>query len=91
MDDTLTAGIDDNDPRYITMDDKEIQYSIELHYDDRDYIYVATIPELEGCMAHGETPEEAVREIQVACELWLETARSSGIPIPKPRLQAKYA
>lgn len=62
-----------------------MEYSIVIYYDPEDRIYVASIPELSGCIAHGETREEALREIQVACELWLETAEEDGIVIPKPR------
>ena len=61
-----------------------MKYSIYVYYDAKDDIYVASIPELEGCMAHGATPEDAVREVQVACKLWIEDARESGSLIPKP-------
>lgn len=39
-----------------------------------------------SCMAHGETKEEALREIEIAKELWLETAREEGQPISEPAL-----
>ena len=63
-----------------------MRYSVYMYYDEEDGIYVASIPELEGCMAHGATPEEAIREIQTACELWLEAASETGKPIPQPRV-----
>ena len=63
-----------------------LQYSVLIQYDDRDNIYIAKIPELSGCMAHGNTPEDAMREIKIALELWLETAIESGIKIPEPML-----
>jgi len=62
------------------------RYSILIQYDGKDEIYVANIPELPGCMAHGRTQEEAIREINIALELWLETAREVGINIPEPVL-----
>ena len=62
-----------------------MKYSIMIYFDPNDKIYVASVPELEGCMAHGETPEEAVREIQSACELQLEVMRENGEPIPEPQ------
>ncbi len=62
------------------------QYSIYIQYDNVDKIYIASIPELQGCMAHGETKEEALKELEIACELWLETARELGKEIPQPAL-----
>ena len=61
-------------------------YSIFMQYDPQDKIYVASVPELSGCMAHGETKEEALKEIEIAKELWIETAQGEGLPIPKPHL-----
>jgi hypothetical protein len=43
------------------------------------------IPELPGCMAYGSSQEIARRNAQAAVELWLETAREFGDPIPTPR------
>ena len=63
-----------------------LQYSVLIQYDGRDDIYVASIPELSGCMAHGSSQEEAIREIRVALELWIETASENGMRIPEPML-----
>jgi predicted RNase H-like HicB family nuclease len=63
-----------------------LNYSIAIKYDNRDKIYVASVPELEGCSAHGKTPEQAVKEIQVAVEGWLEAAKEHGYKIPDPML-----
>ena len=65
-----------------------LTYSVLIQYDDRDKIYVARIPEISGCMAHGNTQEDAMREIKIALELWLETANESGMKIPDPVLFA---
>lgn len=62
------------------------QYSVYIQYDDVDKIYIASIPELQGCMAHGKTKEQALKELEIACELWIETAKESGQEIPKPAL-----
>ena len=64
-----------------------LEYSILIQYDKSDNIYIASIPELSGCIAHGGTPEDAVREIRVALELWMETAREEGSTIPAPMLR----
>lgn len=68
-----------------------IKYSVFMQYDDIDKIYVASIPELQGCMAHGNTPEEAFKEIGTVCNMWLETAKEKGLTIPEPHLYNTYA
>ncbi len=57
-------------------------YSILIEYDENDKIYVAGIPELPGCMAHGSTREQAIKEIDNACKLWIETAKEVGKEFP---------
>ena len=65
-----------------------LKYSITIQYDDADKIYVASVHELEGCMAHGKTPEEAAKEIQIAMKLWLKVAEEHGDKIPEPLMFA---
>jgi len=60
-------------------------YHINIFYSDDDGGYIADIPDLESCSAFGETPEEALAEVEVAKEVWLEAARRAGKPIPAPR------
>ena len=59
------------------------RYTIEIVYSDDDDGYIAIAPELPGCSALGETEEDALREIKVAIDLWLETAEKEGREIPK--------
>lgn len=67
-------------------------YHINVFYSEEDEGYVADIPDLKSCSAVGETPEEALREVLIAKEVWLETARKHRKPIPKPRYRpAIYA
>ena len=61
------------------------KYGIVIYWSDEDKIFVAEAPELKGCSAHGETQSEAVRNINEAIELWLETANEFGDEIPMPR------
>lgn len=61
------------------------KYEIVIYWDDDDKIFVAEVPELAGCAAHGETQIEALKNINEAVELWLETAREFGDEIPEPR------
>ena len=60
-------------------------YHINVFWSDEDECYIADIPDLKYCTAHGATPEEAVHEVSIAKEGWLETARAEGKPIPPPR------
>ncbi len=60
-------------------------YHINVFYSDEDECYIADIPDLKYCSAHGDTPEEAVHEVIAAKELWLEAARANGKPIPEPK------
>ena len=62
------------------------KYSVLIQYDNIDDIYVASIPELQGCMAHGRTQEEAFREVNIVRDMWIETAKEEGVPIPEPAL-----
>ena len=63
-------------------------YWINVFYSEEDGCYIADIPDLEFCSAHGQTPEEAVKEVNIAKQLWLECAREDGKPIPEPRYRA---
>jgi len=60
------------------------KYTIEIFYSDEDEGYVAVAPELPGCSAFGKTEEEALKEVKIAIDLWLETARKEEREIPKP-------
>jgi len=59
-----------------------LKYSISIQYDDTDKIFIASAPDLEGCMAHGNTPEQAMKEIQIAMKGWLKVAEERGMEIP---------
>ena len=61
------------------------RYEVIIYWSDEDRSFVAEVPELPGCMAHGESHEAALREVKEAMELWIETAREFGDPVPTPR------
>jgi predicted RNase H-like HicB family nuclease len=65
----------------------EQHYPINLFWNSLSDRWVADVPDLPGCSAHGATPAEAAAEAQEAIALWLETARDEGLPIPEPRYQ----
>jgi len=60
-------------------------YHINIFYSDEDGGYIADIPDLDSCSAFGVTPEEALKEVQIAKDTWIEAARSEGKPIPIPK------
>ena len=60
-------------------------YHINIFYSEEDEGYMADIPDLEACSAFGETPAEALAQVEIAKAAWLETARAEGKPIPQPR------
>ncbi len=60
-------------------------YHINIFYSEEDGGYIADIPDLEACSAFGDTPAEALAEVEKAKRAWLEVAQTEGKPIPKPR------
>ena len=61
------------------------KYEIIIYWSDEDQAFVAEVPELPGCAAHGNTHEEALASAKAAMQLWLDTAREFGDPIPEPK------
>ena len=61
------------------------RYEVIIFWSDEDRAFVADVPELPGCMAHGLTREAALKSAQEAIDLWIATARDFGDPIPKPK------
>jgi predicted RNase H-like HicB family nuclease len=60
-------------------------YHINIFYSEDDQGYVADIPDLAMCSAYGETPAQALAELELAKEAWLEAARQENKPIPAPK------
>ena len=59
-------------------------YHINIFYSEPDQGYIADIPDLRKCSAFGETPGQALHEVLIAKECWLETAKANERLIPKP-------
>ena len=71
---------------------KEIfKYRIIVFYSEEDQGYIAKLPELPGCSAFGESPEEAIKEVKVAASLWIKAARELGREIPQPVDEKRYS
>jgi predicted RNase H-like HicB family nuclease len=60
-------------------------YHINIFYSKEDRGYIADIPDLDSCSAFGQTPEEALAEVEQAKKAWLAAADQAGKPIPPPR------
>jgi predicted RNase H-like HicB family nuclease len=61
------------------------KYEIIIFWSDEDQAYVADVPELPGCMAHGSSYEQALSSAQEAIDLWLDAARDLGRAVPEPK------
>jgi len=61
------------------------KYETIIYWSEEDQLFVADVPELPGCLAHGASPDEALMNAQEAMQLWLDTAREFGEPIPEPK------
>lgn len=61
------------------------KYEIILYWSDEDSVFVAEVPELPGCMAHGNNQALALKNIQEAMQLWIDTANEFNDPIPEPK------
>jgi len=61
------------------------RYEIIIYWSEDDAAFIAEAPELPGCMAHGDSHESALANIRTAMELWIESAKEFGDPIPKPK------
>ena len=61
------------------------KYEIILYWSNNDAAFVAEVPELPGCMAHGDTQESALKNVNQAIALWIDTAKEFGDPIPEPK------
>ncbi len=68
-----------------------MRYELIIYWSKSDESFVVEIPELPGCMADGQSYEEAVANAQEIIAEWIEAARALGRPIPEPRGKLAYA
>ena len=61
------------------------KYEIIIYWSNDDQVFIADVPELPGCMAHGASPDKALANAQEAMQLWLDTAQEFGDPVPEPK------
>ena len=60
------------------------KYEIVIYWSTEDGVFVAEVPELPGCMAHGDSQEAALKNVNDAMALWIDTAREEGRAVPPP-------
>jgi predicted RNase H-like HicB family nuclease len=60
------------------------KYAIEIFYSEEDEGYIAVVPELPGCSAFGDCEKDALKEVMIAIDLWLDTAKKENREIPTP-------
>lgn len=68
-----------------------VKYEIIIYWSENDDTFIAEVPELAGCMADGKTYKEALNNIQIVVDEWIETAILIGREIPKPKGKLMYA
>jgi predicted RNase H-like HicB family nuclease len=61
------------------------KYEVIIYWSEEDEAFVAEVPQLPGCAAHGSSQEAALASAQEAIRLWLDTAKEFGDPIPEPK------
>jgi predicted RNase H-like HicB family nuclease len=68
-----------------------IKYELIIYWSEEDQSFIVEVPELPGCMADGASYGQAVANVQVIIEEWIETSRELGRPVPEPRGRLMYA
>ncbi|HSW36159.1 MAG TPA: type II toxin-antitoxin system HicB family antitoxin [Candidatus Limnocylindrales bacterium] len=61
------------------------KYEIIIYWSREDAAFIAEVPELLGCMAHGDTLEDTLKNVKEAIQLWIDTANEFGDKVPEPR------
>lgn len=69
----------------------DIRYEIIMYWSTEDEAFIAEVPELAGCIADGESYDEALANARVVIQEWIETARALGRTIPEPKGRLIYA
>lgn len=67
------------------------RYEIIIYWSQEDQAFIAEVPELPGCMADGETYQEALANVQIIIQEWIDTATQLNRPIPQPKGRLIYA
>jgi len=67
-----------------------IKYELVIYWSEEDETFIVEVPELPGCMADGQTYQEAVTNAEIVIQEWIDTAKDLGRPIPSPKGRLIY-
>jgi predicted RNase H-like HicB family nuclease len=67
------------------------KYEIIIYWSKADDSFIAEVPELPGCGADGQSHKDALTNVKIVIQEWLETARELGRDIPEPRGRLAFA
>jgi len=67
------------------------RYEVIIYWSKEDEAFIADVPELPGCAADGATYQEALSNVEVIIQEWIETARELGRSIPEPKGRLMFA
>jgi predicted RNase H-like HicB family nuclease len=67
------------------------KYETIIYWSEADEVYIAEMPELTGCISHGDSPDEALKNIQALAQEWLELAKEKKWQIPRPKGRLIFA
>ncbi|MGK7950145.1 MAG: type II toxin-antitoxin system HicB family antitoxin [Xenococcaceae cyanobacterium] len=62
-----------------------IKYELIIYWSEQDSAFIVEVPQLPGCMADGQTYQEAVTNAEIVIQEWIETAKELGRSIPEPK------
>jgi len=68
-----------------------IKYEVIIYWSDEDQAFIAEVPELPGCAADGATYQEALSNVEVVLQEWIDTAKELRRPIPEPKGRLVFA
>jgi predicted RNase H-like HicB family nuclease len=68
-----------------------IRYELIIFWSESDESFIVEVPELAGCKADGDTYEEAIANVKLVINDWIETAIKMGRDIPKPKGKLMFA
>jgi len=68
-----------------------MKYEVIIYWSEEYQAFIAEVPELPGCAADGETYQEALQNLEIIMQEWIETANALGRPIPQPKGRLMFA
>ncbi len=68
-----------------------MKYEVIIYWSQEDQAFIAEVPELPGCAADGQNYQEALQNLEIMMQEWIETANALGRPIPQPKGRSMFA